>query len=129
MKADLAARDGDHRLCLLLGIAAWFLFLDHVPHNAVSLLTMRNFGFSGATDLFVFVGGYIAAILYGKMMLERGFVDSARICLTQSFPIKQTDAFTGPWDCPGEEKQPSGRRSWRFGGSSVRRLVFRFTSS
>jgi hypothetical protein len=77
MKAELAARDGDLRLCLLLGIAAWFLFLDHVPHNAVSLLTMRNFGFSGATDLFVFIGGYTAAILYGRMMLERGFVVTA----------------------------------------------------
>src|SRR6266576_7103436 len=77
MKAELAARDGDLRLCLLLGIAAWFLFLDHIPHNAVGLLTMRNFGFSGAIDLFVFVGGYTAAILYGKMMLERGFVVAA----------------------------------------------------
>lgn len=44
MKAEFAARDGDLRLYLLLGLAAWFLFLDHVPHNAVSLLTMRNFG-------------------------------------------------------------------------------------
>ena len=77
MKAEIAARDGDLRLCLLLGIAAWFLFLDHVPHNAVSMLTLRNFGFSGATDLFVFVGGYTAAILYGKMMLERGFIVTA----------------------------------------------------
>ena len=77
MKAELAARDGDLRLCLLLGIAAWFLFLDHVPHNVVGQLTMRNFGFSGATDLFVFVGGYTAAILYGRMMLERGFVVTA----------------------------------------------------
>src|SRR6266545_1378393 len=77
MKAELAARDGDLRLCLLLGIAAWFLFLDHVPHNVVSQLTMRNFGFSGATDLFVFAGGYTAAILYGRMMLERGFVVTA----------------------------------------------------
>src|SRR6266850_2033547 len=77
MKAELAARDGDLRLCLLLGLAAWFLFLDHVPHNAVSQLTMRNFGFSGATDLFVFVGGYIAAVLYGRMILERGFVVTA----------------------------------------------------
>ena len=77
MKAEIAARDGDLRLCLLLGIAAWFLFLDHVPHNAVSMLTLRNFGFSGATDLFVFVGGYTAAILYGKMMLERGFLVTA----------------------------------------------------
>ena len=77
MKAELASRDGDLRLCLLLGIAAWFLFLDHIPHNAVGLLTMRNFGFSGAADLFVFVGGYTAAILYGTMMLERGFVVTA----------------------------------------------------
>jgi hypothetical protein len=77
LKSEIAARDGDPRLYLLLGIAAWFLFLDHVPHNAVSLLTMRNFGFSGAVDLFVFVGGYTAAILYGRMMLERGFVVTA----------------------------------------------------
>jgi len=77
MKAELAARDGDLRPRLLLGIAAWFLFLDHIPHNVVSQLTMRNFGFSGATDLFVFVGGYTAAILYGRMMLERGFVVTA----------------------------------------------------
>ena len=77
MKAELAARDDDLRLGLLLGIAAWFLFLDHVPHNVVSQLTMRNFGFSGAVDLFVFVGGYTAAILYGRMMLERGFVVTA----------------------------------------------------
>jgi len=77
MKAELAARDGDLRPCLLLGVAAWFLFLDHVPHNGVSLLTMRNLGFSGAADLFVFVGGYTAATLYGRMMLERGFVVTA----------------------------------------------------
>lgn len=77
MKAEIAARDGDPRLSLLFGIAAWFLFLDHIPHNAVSALTLRNFGFSGATDLFVFVGGYTAATLYGKMMLERGFVVTA----------------------------------------------------
>ena len=71
-KVEIAARDSDPRLSLMLGIAAWFLFLDHIPHNEVSALTMRNFGFSGATDLFVFVGGYTAAIIYGKMMLERG---------------------------------------------------------
>ena len=77
VKAEIAARDGDLRILLLLGIANWFLFLDHVPHNAVSSLTLRNFGFSGATDLFVFVAGYAAAIIYGKMMLERGFVVAA----------------------------------------------------
>jgi hypothetical protein len=71
---DLAACDRDLRLDFTRGIAIWFLFLDHIPHNAVSLLTIRNFGFSGATDLFVFAAGYAAAIFYGNMMLERGLV-------------------------------------------------------
>jgi hypothetical protein len=76
-KINLAACDRDLRLDFARGIAIWFLFLDHIPHNAVSLLTVRNFGFSGATDLFVFAAGYAAAILYGKMMLERGLLVTA----------------------------------------------------
>jgi hypothetical protein len=77
VKAEIAARDGDLRIFLLLGIANWSLFLDHIPHNAVSALTLRNFGFSGATELFVFVIGYAAAIMYAKIVVERGFVVGA----------------------------------------------------
>ena len=40
----------------------------------VNLLTLRNFGFAGATDVFVFVAGYAATVFFGKMALERGFV-------------------------------------------------------
>ena len=76
-KINLAACDRDLRLDFARGLAIWFLFLDHIPHNAVSLLTIRNFGFSGATDLFVFAAGYAAAMFYGKMLLERGFLVTA----------------------------------------------------
>jgi hypothetical protein len=75
--ASLAARARDVRIDLTRGIANWFIFLDHIPHNAVNLLTLRNFGFSGAADLFVFVSGYAAALLYGKMARERGLVVTA----------------------------------------------------
>ena len=76
-KKILAARSPDLRIDLLRGLANWFLFLDHVPHNVVNLITLRNFGFSGATDVFVFVAGYAAAIFFGKMAQERGFVVAA----------------------------------------------------
>jgi hypothetical protein len=84
-KINLAACDRYLRLDFARGIAIWFLFLDHIPNNVVSLLTVRNFGFSGATDLFVFAAGYAAAIFYGKMLLERGLVVTAtrifkRVC-------------------------------------------------
>ncbi|WP_038379146.1 OpgC domain-containing protein [Bradyrhizobium elkanii] len=75
--AEIAKADGDLRIALLLGIANWFLFLDHIPHNIVGALTMRNFGFSGATDLFVFVGGYAVTLIYARMTLERGFLVAA----------------------------------------------------
>lgn len=74
MKASLAPQARDLRLDFARGLANWFMFLDHIPHNVVSLLTLRNFGFSGAADVFVFVTGYAAAILFGRMILERGFV-------------------------------------------------------
>jgi hypothetical protein len=76
MKTNFAA-DEDVRLELFLGIANWFIFLDHIPHNAVNLITPRNFGFSGAADLFIFIFGYTAAIVYAKMIRERGFIVGA----------------------------------------------------
>jgi hypothetical protein len=76
-KAILAANARDTRLDLFLGIANWSIFVDHIPHNAVNLLTVRNYGFSGASDTFIFISGYTAAIVFAKMMLERGFIVGA----------------------------------------------------
>jgi WD40 repeat protein len=39
------------------------------------------------------------------MLLERGFDECARICLTHSFPIKHVDAFASDWDCPPQERE------------------------
>jgi hypothetical protein len=77
IKAILAANGRDVRLDLFLGIANWFIFLDHIPNNMVNWITVRNYGFSGAADIFIFISGYAAAIVYAKMMLERGFVVAA----------------------------------------------------
>lgn len=77
VKSNLANYSQDPRLYLALGLANWSVFVDHIPGNAVGLLTMRNFGFSGAASLFVFVAGYGFAIIYGRVMLERGFVVAA----------------------------------------------------
>lgn len=77
IKLNLAVNDQDLRLNLFLGLANWFLFLDHIPNNVVNLITSRNYGFSGAADLFVFISGYTAATVYGRIMLERGAIVGA----------------------------------------------------
>jgi hypothetical protein len=45
----------DLRLDVCRGLALWFIFLDHIPGNALSWLTLRNYGFSDASEVFVFV--------------------------------------------------------------------------
>jgi hypothetical protein len=77
VKANLAAAHYDARLYLTLGIANWSIFVDHIPNNVVGLLTLRNFGFSGAADLFVFVVGYGVTTIYGRMAIERGYIVAA----------------------------------------------------
>lgn len=74
IRAQLPPRGRDYRLDLLRGLANWAIYLDHIPNNVVNWLTQRNYGFSDAADLFVFISGYTASFIYGRMMLERGFV-------------------------------------------------------
>lgn len=77
VQANIAAFHHDARLYLTLGIANWSVFVDHIPNNVVNLLTLRNFGFSGAADLFVFVVGYGVAVIHGRIALERGYLVAA----------------------------------------------------
>jgi hypothetical protein len=77
IKAILAANTRDIRLELFLGIANWFIFLDHIPDDVANWITIRNYGFSGAADPFIFISGYLAAIVYARMMLERGAIVGA----------------------------------------------------
>jgi hypothetical protein len=77
LKTILTAGGRDTRLYLFLGVANWFLFLDHIPDNVVNWITARNYGFSGAADWFIFISGYLAAITYTNSILERGFIVGA----------------------------------------------------
>ena len=73
MKEDRSA-DRDLRLDLFRGLANWAIFLDHVPNNAIAWVTTKNYGFSDAADLFVFISGYTVAFVYSRTMAAKGFV-------------------------------------------------------
>ncbi len=76
----LPPKERDLRLDFFRGLALWLIFLNHIPSNFVGWFTPRNFGFSDAAEMFVFISGYTAAFVYGRVMIERGFtVAGARI--------------------------------------------------
>lgn len=74
---NLPVAGRDVRLDLFRGLANWAIFLDHIPHEALSWITIKHYGFSDAADLFVFISGYTAALAFGRLMIERGYVAAA----------------------------------------------------
>jgi hypothetical protein len=88
-----APAERDVRLDLFRGLALWLIFLDHVPSNVFSWLTIRNYGFSDATEIFIFISGYTAAFVYGKAMRERGFVVASARILKRAWQIYVAHIF------------------------------------
>ena len=93
MHAAVVTTGRDLRLDLFRGIALWLIFLDHIPSNLVAWGTIRNYGFSDATEIFVFVSGYTAAFVYGKEMRERGFIIAGAHILRRAWQIYVAHVF------------------------------------
>ena len=83
----------DLRLDLFRGIALWLIFLDHIPTNIVNWVTIRNYGFSDAAEIFIFISGYTAAFVYGRSMRERGFLISSARILKRAWQIYVAHIF------------------------------------
>jgi hypothetical protein len=81
----LAGRDV--RLDLFRGLANWAIFLDHIPHEVLSWTTLKHYGFSDAADLFVFISGYTAAMVFGRLMIERGYLAAASRLASRAFTL------------------------------------------
>jgi len=63
----------DLRLDACRGLALWFIFIDHIPDNSFTWLTLRNYGFSDTSEVFVFVSGFTCMLAYGGALREQGW--------------------------------------------------------
>ena len=62
----------DLRVDLIRGAALLMIFVDHLPANSLGNLTLRNFGFADAAELFVIFAGFSATIAYGRVFARDG---------------------------------------------------------
>ncbi|WP_246685127.1 OpgC domain-containing protein [Methylobacterium sp. WL69] len=62
----------DARIDVIRGFALLTIFVDHIPRNAPALLTLHNFGFSDAAEIFVLLAGYSAMVAYGGLFRRAG---------------------------------------------------------
>ena len=64
-----------------------------MPNNILAWFTIRNYGFSDATEIFIFISGYTAAFVYGRAMVERGFVVAGARILKRAWQIYVAHVF------------------------------------
>ncbi|MDQ0449962.1 OpgC family protein [Methylobacterium aerolatum] len=83
--AGAPARKRDARVDVVRGLALLTIFIDHIPRNAPAALTLHNFGFCDAAEIFVLLAGYSSMVAYGGLFARSGTVTTliriARRCL------------------------------------------------
>src|ERR1700719_3678988 len=69
------------------GFALLTIFIDHVPENIFQHVTFKNFGFSDAAELFVFLSGASVALAYGTRFFNGETTAAVRAVLRRAFTL------------------------------------------
>jgi hypothetical protein len=62
----------DLRLDFFRGLALVCIFIDHIPENYLTYFTISAVGFFDAAEVFIFISGFTAALVYGRTLAVRG---------------------------------------------------------
>jgi hypothetical protein len=77
----------DLRVDFFRGVALWMIFVDHIPPNVVNQFSLRNFAFCDATEIFVLLAGYAAAISYGGSYERNGWLFAGADVLRRAWTL------------------------------------------
>jgi hypothetical protein len=64
----------DLRLDFFRGVALFLIFIDHIPENILSYFTLQGVTFFDAAEVFIFISGFTAALVYGRRLAAKGAV-------------------------------------------------------
>ena len=83
----------DLRLDFFRGVALICIFIDHIPENYLNYFTLSAVGFSDAAEVFIFISGYTAALVYGRAMTQRGVLWSTAQVLRRAWQLYVAHIF------------------------------------
>jgi hypothetical protein len=69
-----ASTQRDLRLDFFRGLSLIFIFIDHIPHNFLSYFTLQSITFFDAAEVFIFISGFTAALVYGRRLASKGVI-------------------------------------------------------
>jgi hypothetical protein len=68
----------DPRIDVIRGLALLMIFVDHMPSDVLNQVTMHNFGFCDAAEVFVMLAGMSSMLAYGKAFCRDGMKPGLR---------------------------------------------------
>ena len=77
MAEAVARRGRDLRLDFFRGLSLFFIFIDHIQNNFLAFFTLHSIAFSDAAEVFIFISGYTAALVYGRSLRQHGSLFAA----------------------------------------------------
>ncbi|MHB1303976.1 MAG: OpgC domain-containing protein [Acidiphilium sp.] len=83
----------DLRVDFFRGIALFCIFLDHIPHDALARFTVRNLALNDATEIFILLAGYAAALVYGRKLDRAGPVSAGADMLRRAWVLYVAHLF------------------------------------
>lgn len=89
----MPASSRDLRLDFFRGLALIFIFIDHIPENILSYFTVQAVEFFDAAEVFIFISGYTAALVYGQTLVSQGMLYATARILGRAWQLYVAHIF------------------------------------
>jgi hypothetical protein len=87
------ASSRDLRLDFFRGLALIFIFIDHIPENILSYFTIQSVQLFDAAEVFIFISGYTAALVYGRTLAVQGPLYATARILSRTWQLYVAHIF------------------------------------
>jgi hypothetical protein len=87
------ASSRDLRLDFFRGLALIFIFIDHIPENVLGYFTIQAVQLFDAAEVFIFISGYTAALVYGRILALQGPIYATARILGRAWQLYVAHVF------------------------------------
>ena len=83
----------DLRLDFFRGASLIFIFIDHVPETVLTYFTLQAIAFFDAAEVFIFISGFTAALVYGRRLAAKGALYASAQVLRRAWQLYVAHIF------------------------------------
>jgi len=83
----------DLRLDFFRGVSLVFIFIDHVPANVLTYFTLQAVAFFDAAEVFIFISGFTATLVYGRRLVSKGALYATAQVLRRAWQLYVAHIF------------------------------------